>query len=298
MAPLKKVDAIKPLRAFEPNPSSLIAFREVALGASLHHYNGISWSPVTSGIGGVLEGIWGSSGSYVFAVGSASTSNLTIRDTILDRNSVFDEIGGGIYNLGTLVFEKSLKTRGLADAGGGLLNKETDVANMTNVTLSNNRANGYGGAVSNGDPFNGSETPSISMKNVTINNNRANTQGGGIFNKSGGGVTLKNTILGDVQKRALIISPGYELSETFWYYSLGLGLEKERDIYLMHHWNAESVKNYLNRSSPLYLPEERIVVPFGLNVYCLDKKQAAHFSWMGFPVARVKDDLYQVKQLD
>ena len=40
-----------------------------AVGGNILHYNGTSWSPMTSGTTNWLTGVWGSSGSDVFAVG-------------------------------------------------------------------------------------------------------------------------------------------------------------------------------------------------------------------------------------
>ena len=43
------------------------------LGGTILHYNGSAWSPMTSGTTFVLNGIWGSSGNNVFAVGEGGT---------------------------------------------------------------------------------------------------------------------------------------------------------------------------------------------------------------------------------
>lgn len=66
---------------------------------------------------------------------------------------------------------------------------------------------------------------------------------------------------------ALIVSPDYHYSEYFWYFLLGEGLEKERGIYLMHHFDAGQVRDYLLHAAPIYLPTERKTAPPALKPF-------------------------------
>ena len=45
----------------------------VGSNGTILHYDGNAWSPMSSGTTDVLKGVWGSSGSDVFAVGSNGT---------------------------------------------------------------------------------------------------------------------------------------------------------------------------------------------------------------------------------
>ncbi len=77
---------------------------------------------------------------------------------------------------------------------------------------------------------------------------------------------------------ALILSPDYDYSEYFWYFLIGEGLERERGLYLMHHFHAGQVRDYLRDGAPLYLPTERKTAPPGLPVFFFlpDGGQARH----------------------
>ena len=42
-------------------------------GGTVLHYNGTSWGPMTSGTGSYLQGVWGTSGADIYAVGQSGT---------------------------------------------------------------------------------------------------------------------------------------------------------------------------------------------------------------------------------
>lgn len=106
--------------------------------------------------------------------------------------------------------------------------------------------------------------------------------------------SMAESLITAVGKDSLIISPNYETSETLWYYLLGLNLQGERNLFMVHHFNPEAIKNYLLKQSPLYLPEERIFVPYGMKVYVLDKNQIKKLIKVGLRVELMKDYIYRI----
>jgi hypothetical protein len=132
---------------------------------------------------------------HILSTGSATISGITITG----GNSAGD--GGGILNQGQLVLSNSTVSGNTVTGnafGGGVSNQTPGaVANLTNVTISGNRA----GAGSGGfDNFNATAT--ANLNNATVTNNTAdfdangpvNAEGGGVFEFSGT-VNLRNTIV-------------------------------------------------------------------------------------------------------
>ncbi len=109
--------------------------------------------------------------------GDVTLSNSTITGNSVGKN------GGGIYNAGTLIIDKSTISNNSTfrgAGGGGIWNSQT--LTMTNSTISGNRTGGNGG---------GLLTTSASITNSTISGNLAESNGGGIWNSQT--VTITNT---------------------------------------------------------------------------------------------------------
>jgi CSLREA domain-containing protein len=106
--------------------------------------------------------------------------------------------GGGIFNAGNLTIERSLIANNFATRGGGISNVNQGRINITNTTISGNRAFGAGGGIRNVVEGN------ININASTITNNRANEpggdgeserKGGGIYNDGEARISMANTIL-------------------------------------------------------------------------------------------------------
>jgi CSLREA domain-containing protein len=130
----------------------------------------------------------------VFSVNAGTTvaiSNLTIANGQAN-------FGGGIFNLGNLTISNSTFTGNKAVGGsgeGGAIDSEDGILTIVNSTISGNTADGPGGGLLN------CGTSQTTLTNVTITNNRANnaqssnTGGGGIGQISSNPITLNNTIV-------------------------------------------------------------------------------------------------------
>ena len=116
--------------------------------------------------------------------GTTTLTNITLTD-----NSAVSE-GGGIYNSGTLTITSSIisgnSTTSAFDGGGGIYNRFTGMAIITNSTIANNSAVNGGGIINDGRTSNGG---GMTIINSTVSGNSA-TSGGGIYNS--GALTLTN----------------------------------------------------------------------------------------------------------
>jgi len=121
----------------------------------------------------------------VFAVNVGRTLNL---NNLTVANGYCNSCeGGGIFNLGTLNLTNSTISSNRADAnGGGILNAGT--LNVTNSTLSGNSAEYYGGGIYNSDG-------TLNVTNSTLSGNRAISFDGGGISILAGTATVKNTII-------------------------------------------------------------------------------------------------------
>jgi hypothetical protein len=133
------------------------------------------------------------SNSRVFKVTGAPVriSHLTIQD---GDNSSFDDLGGGIYNLGDLTLFRVTIRNCESVSGGGLYNDSGATVTIINSTISGNVAHdpgicdgGQGGGIGN--------RGTVNLVNTTITDNEGECQGGGIYTLFGT-VTLSNTIIG------------------------------------------------------------------------------------------------------
>lgn len=129
----------------------------------------------------------------VFKVTGApvTLSYLTIQD---GNNSLLDDVGGGIYNLGDLLLQRVTIRDNKSVVGGGLYNESGAIVTIVNSTISGNLAvdpgicdGGYGGGIGNGGGV-------VNLINCTVTDNQAQCLGGGVF-QSSGTVRLSNTIV-------------------------------------------------------------------------------------------------------
>jgi CSLREA domain-containing protein len=124
------------------------------------------------------------------AVGATLTaSNITI------RNGRTNQPGGGIRNQGVLNLFAATVTgnESTSSFGGGISNTGTGTVNLTNVTVSGNRAESDSGGLDQ------ESTGPSNLNNVTVTANTADTDGsggdgGGMLN-AGGNINLLNTIV-------------------------------------------------------------------------------------------------------
>ena len=132
--------------------------------------------------------------SRVFKVTGAPVkiSDLTIQD---GDNSLFDDVGGGIYNLGNLQLLRVTLRDNKSVSGGGLYNSSSSTVTIINSTISGNLAvdpgicdGGLGGGIGN--------RGTVNLINTTITDNEAECQGGGIYTLFGT-VMFSNTIIGN-----------------------------------------------------------------------------------------------------
>jgi hypothetical protein len=123
--------------------------------------------------------------------GIYNDGTMTIVSSTITGNSAF--YGGGIYNDGTMTILSSTITGNSASVsvaayrfsgfGGGVYN--VGELNVTDCTLTGNDAS-LGGAISNGDPYNGGGM--MTLSSTTIANNSANWDGG-VYNTGTATVT-------------------------------------------------------------------------------------------------------------
>ena len=121
--------------------------------------------------------------------GTLTASNITI------RNGRTNQPGGGIRNEGVLNLSAATVTanESTQSFGGGISNNGHGLVNLTNVTISGNRAGSDSGGVDEE-----SDRP-INLDNVTVSANTADSNGdggngGGMFNASGA-INVHNTIV-------------------------------------------------------------------------------------------------------
>jgi hypothetical protein len=116
----------------------------------------------------------------------AATGNLTLNGLILEGGLLEENLGGGLFNLGTVTLTNCALVNnvvGRASAGGGLFNRGT--VTLTNSTLARNTAYGSGGGLENHG--------TVTLTNSHLDSNTAYSSGGGLENH--GTVTLTNSTL-------------------------------------------------------------------------------------------------------
>src|SRR5208337_4627205 len=153
----------------------------IALSSGLE----ISSNLTIAGLGAALLTVSGggtSSDFSVFTVDSGVTATISAL-TIAGGHRSGSNLGGGVFNAGTLTLAGDVVSGNSAGYGGGVFNAGTAV--LTGCTLSGNSAT-YGGGVS--------DTGAATLTNVTLAADPTNS-GGALDNYGAGTVTLNNTIV-------------------------------------------------------------------------------------------------------
>ena len=125
---------------------------------------------------------WTDSGGGMFNnAGTVTLTDSTVRSNVA-------EFGGGLANLDTLIFERSLVAENSSGvAGGGILNR--GAVTLTNSTISQNSAvSASGGGIVN-------DGGTLTLINSTVSGNSSGLAGGGLFNS--GTLTLGDSIVAD-----------------------------------------------------------------------------------------------------
>ena len=140
----------------------------------------------------------------------ARDGDLTLNNLTITNGDAGGNPGGGIYNAGTLSINNSTVSGNRGRFGGGILNSGTlSISNttisantgsygggvcgggtldITNSTFSGNTATEQGGGIYGGNP--------VSISHSTFTANTATSGGGGIY-RTGGTVSVKNSIFTD-----------------------------------------------------------------------------------------------------
>jgi hypothetical protein len=140
----------------------------------------------------------GTNGGVFWSGGVASSSNLTITNSVLTGSHAGDD-GGAVYvYYGSLQIESTTISGNSADnAGGGIYFHQTDAPSaIRNSTISGNTVADVGFADGGGVYINDDEpTQSILIENSTITGNSAPDRGGGIYDFSNSGAELSTLTL-------------------------------------------------------------------------------------------------------
>jgi CSLREA domain-containing protein len=138
---------------------------------------------ITINISGVTirNGGSGDVGGGIFNGGTLTLTNSTV------SGNKADEDGGGIFNLGTLTLTNStVSGNNAGDDGGGVFNVTGGTAMLTSITVSGNNAGDGGGGIRN--------SGTLTLTNSTVSGNNAGGNGGGIYNFLGTANSFNSTI--------------------------------------------------------------------------------------------------------
>jgi len=130
--------------------------------------------------------------SRVLVLGSAVTVNIS---GVTIRNGGTGDVGGGVFNAGTLTLTNStVSGNNVGGSGGGIYNANGATALLTNITVSGNNAGEDGGGIFN--------FGTLTLTNSTVSGNNAGDDAGGVFNVTGGtamltGITVNGNNAGD-----------------------------------------------------------------------------------------------------
>jgi len=159
-----------------PNTYVLTLVSELAITDSLTITGGGASTTIIDGNRGARPD------SRVLVLGSGVTVNIS---GVTIRNGGAGDIGGGVFNAGTLTLTNSTVSGNNADEnGGGIYNDNGGTAMLTNITVSGNNAAEDGGGIFN--------FGTLTLTNSTVSGNNAGDDAGGIFNVTGGTAMLTN----------------------------------------------------------------------------------------------------------
>ena len=133
----------------------------------------------------IYENVAGSSGGGIANILLSSNDNQYFNRMVIEQSEIMSnsaELGGGIYQEGTLLLDHVLIGQNRAAAGGGLFH--SGEGEVTRLSLVGNRSTGNGGGVYNGGQ--------IRFEHATLSGNRADERGGGLFH-TGTGSTISFT---------------------------------------------------------------------------------------------------------
>ncbi len=142
-----------------------------------------------SGPGASQLAISGNGAAQVFNI--CSGANVTLSGLTIEKGS--SNIGGGLYNSGTLTVTNSTLAGNSADGGGGIFN--TGTLTVTDTTFTGNSAvgacsGGEGGALNNSGG-------AVTVSDSTLSGNSAGCEGGGIENNYGTLTLTNSTVSGN-----------------------------------------------------------------------------------------------------
>jgi hypothetical protein len=142
---------------------------------------------VASGVTATLDGVIITKGATSdMGGGIYNLGTLTVMNSTLSGNTAVDSCGGGIYNNGALTLTNSALSGNSAYWAGGIVNDSGGTLIITNSTLSGNSAtdNSGGGIYNYG---------TLNVTNSTLSGNSAVGDGGGIYNF--GALTITDSTL-------------------------------------------------------------------------------------------------------
>jgi CSLREA domain-containing protein len=178
---------------------NLTVQRSMATGTAkfrIFNISGVAGTVVTINAISIANGnvANGESGAFEFVGGGVCifTDNLlNLADIIIKNNAA--NYAGGIFNGGVLNMTRSTISNNNAIQGGGINQSGITTTNISNSTISDNNANAFGitGGVGGGIVVYNGE---CNLTNVTISNNRATDSGGGAVNVIQT-TRLRNTII-------------------------------------------------------------------------------------------------------
>lgn len=105
-------------------------------------------------------------------------------------------------------------------------------------------------------------------------------------------------VLAQVPDGAVIYPGRYDYSQYLWYYTIGQGVGRQRDVYVVSYKTPiTGLLDYL-AGDPLHIPEQRLTVPPGRPVFTLVESDAAYLHNAGFivtPIDRPAHTLYRIR---